>query len=55
MSYPQTLKYEVKVRTCIHSSNEADGSFVEDIHQTPVSDTFSLLRRSETEKLQYSI
>jgi hypothetical protein len=47
-------------RTDIHSSNEVEDSFVEDIQSTtyiklyPLN-TDSLLRHSETEKLQYSI
>ena len=34
VSYPQTLKYEIKVKTGIHSLNEVEDSFIEDILST---------------------
>ena len=34
MSYPQTLKYEIKVKTGFHSPNEVEDSCVEDVQST---------------------
>jgi len=34
LCYPQTLKYEINVRTCIYSPNDVEENFVEDIQST---------------------